>query len=244
MTASLPEAVRECFSRFITTEYTTIDSRQQPITWPVTPYYTPGGPTIDLTTGLGYPKKADDAKRNPRVALLFSDPTGSGVTSGTRCWCRGSRTSTRTTSTPTASATCASRDQAAGDEEDAPAQVHARAAELVLRPDLHRRAPRARLRLAHGDPTSPSCTTPTSRRFAPATPRSRRSHTSRRAAARSPGTRGSRARQPPSDGRPLLGRARRLSDRGPRPGRARQRRAPDPDRREPGGLPLPMAAPA
>ena len=83
MTASLPEEVREVFSRFITTEYTTIDRRGQPIAWPVTPYYEPGGATIDITTGVGYPKKALDAKRNPRVSLLFSDPTGSGISSGT-----------------------------------------------------------------------------------------------------------------------------------------------------------------
>jgi hypothetical protein len=79
MTSSLPRATRECFERFITTEYTTVDARQQPITWPVTPYYAQGGATIDVTTGLGYPKKANDAQRNPRVALLFSDPTGSGI---------------------------------------------------------------------------------------------------------------------------------------------------------------------
>jgi hypothetical protein len=89
MTATLPEEVRRCFERFITTEFTTIDARQQPITWPVTPYYTPAGPTIDVTTGLGYPKKADDARRNPRVALLFSDPTGSGITSKTRVLVQG-----------------------------------------------------------------------------------------------------------------------------------------------------------
>src|ERR687891_267396 len=65
MTATLPNEVREAFSRFITCEYTTVDSRQQPITWPVTPYYSPGEATIDVTTGLGYPKKADDAARNP-----------------------------------------------------------------------------------------------------------------------------------------------------------------------------------
>ena len=84
MTATLPEEARRCFERFITTEFTTIDSRQQPITWPVTPYYRRGGDTIDVTTGLGYPKKADDAKRNPRVSLLFSDPTGSGVDAASR----------------------------------------------------------------------------------------------------------------------------------------------------------------
>ena len=38
-----------------------------------------GRPVIDLTTGLGYPKKAEDARSNPHVSLLFSDPTGSGL---------------------------------------------------------------------------------------------------------------------------------------------------------------------
>jgi pyridoxamine 5'-phosphate oxidase-like protein len=77
VTATLPPEVQQVFDRFITTEYTTIDGRGQPITWPVTPYYRPGEPSISVTTGLGYPKKADDAAANPKVALLFSDPTGS-----------------------------------------------------------------------------------------------------------------------------------------------------------------------
>jgi Pyridoxamine 5'-phosphate oxidase len=76
VTASLPHEIQRVFDRFITTEYTTVDGRGQPITWPVTPYYSPGDPCIDVTTGLGYPKKADDAAANPKVALLFSDPTG------------------------------------------------------------------------------------------------------------------------------------------------------------------------
>src|ERR671923_213387 len=79
MTATLPAEVQQVFNRFVTTEYTTIDRRGQPISWPVNPYYRPGDPCIDVTTGLGYPKKADDAVANPKVALLFSDPTGSGV---------------------------------------------------------------------------------------------------------------------------------------------------------------------
>jgi hypothetical protein len=79
MTATLPETVQEVFDTFITTEFTTVAAGGQPITWPVTPYYQPGAATVDITTGLGYPKKADDAAANPRVALLFSDPTGCGV---------------------------------------------------------------------------------------------------------------------------------------------------------------------
>jgi pyridoxamine 5'-phosphate oxidase-like protein len=58
---------------------TTIDRHGQPIVWPVTPYYSPGAPCIDVSTALGLPKKAKDAKANPLVALLFSDPTGSGL---------------------------------------------------------------------------------------------------------------------------------------------------------------------
>lgn len=79
MAASLPADVQEVFARFKTTEYTTVDGSGHPITWPVTPYYAPGDGHIDVTTGLGYPKKANDARANPMVALLFSNPTGSGL---------------------------------------------------------------------------------------------------------------------------------------------------------------------
>src|SRR3954447_22568433 len=79
MTATLPDEICQVFDRFITTEYVTVDGRGQPIAWPVTPYHHPAEGCVDITTGIGYPKKADDAARNPQVALLFSDPTGSGI---------------------------------------------------------------------------------------------------------------------------------------------------------------------
>lgn len=79
MTSTLPSELQDVFERFITTEYVTIDASGQPIAWPVTPYYHHGEGCIDVTTGLGYPKKARDAEANPSVALLFSDPTGSGL---------------------------------------------------------------------------------------------------------------------------------------------------------------------
>lgn len=92
MTSTLPPEVRDAFERFVTCELTTVDAAKQPITWPVTPYYDEGGATIDVTTGLGYPKKADDARAHPSVSLLFSDPTGSGIDSGVRVLVQGTAT--------------------------------------------------------------------------------------------------------------------------------------------------------
>ena len=92
MTSTLPAEARDAFERFVTCELTTVDARKQPITWPVTPYYRQGSPTIDVTTGLGYPKKADDAARHPSVSLLFSDPTGSGIESGLKVLVQGTAT--------------------------------------------------------------------------------------------------------------------------------------------------------
>src|SRR3954469_9113158 len=89
MTSTLPQDVRDVFESFVTCELTTVDARKQPITWPVTPYYAQGASTIDVTTGLGYPKKAHDAAGPPSVSLLFSDPTGSGIESPARVLVQG-----------------------------------------------------------------------------------------------------------------------------------------------------------
>jgi Pyridoxamine 5'-phosphate oxidase len=89
VTGTLPPEVREVFERFITSELVTVDSRGQPIVWPVTPYCGQGSPTIDVTTAIGYPKKAQDARRSPRVGLCFSDPTGSDIESGIRVLVQG-----------------------------------------------------------------------------------------------------------------------------------------------------------
>jgi hypothetical protein len=79
VTAALPLAVQDAFHRFVTCELTTIDAGGRPITWPVTPFYRAGDANVSVTTGLGWPKKASDARRHPRVSLLFSDATGSGI---------------------------------------------------------------------------------------------------------------------------------------------------------------------
>src|SRR3954469_20210834 len=79
MSTSLPPELAQAAERYLTCELVTIDAAGRPIVWPVTPYFRADEGCIDVTTGVGYPKKADDAARNPRVALLFSDPTGSGI---------------------------------------------------------------------------------------------------------------------------------------------------------------------
>src|SRR3954451_20872587 len=79
MPGTLPAELQQVFRQFIATEYVTIDAKGQPIAWPVTPYPHEDGACVDVTTGLGYPKKARDAQANPKVALLFSEPHGSGM---------------------------------------------------------------------------------------------------------------------------------------------------------------------
>jgi hypothetical protein len=79
-----PTEVSELFDRPITCEYASLTRSGAPITWPVTPYAAPGGGTLDVSTGVTYPSKAERARRDPRVALLFSEPTGSGLPDGDR----------------------------------------------------------------------------------------------------------------------------------------------------------------
>src|SRR5919206_1007237 len=79
MLSTLPPELHQAAERYLTCELVTIDRAGRPIAWPVTPYFRADEGCIDVTTGVGYPKKADDAERNPHVALLFSDATGSGI---------------------------------------------------------------------------------------------------------------------------------------------------------------------
>ncbi len=72
------DGIVEHTSRFVTTEYASLTSAGAPVTWPVTPYRGTTGDTVDVATGLTYPLKAERARRNPKVALSFSYPAGSG----------------------------------------------------------------------------------------------------------------------------------------------------------------------
>jgi len=74
-----PDGLLEVFERSLTVEYASLTRTGLPITVPTTPYLGDNFETIDVSTGLTYPTKAERARRDPRVCLLFADPLGSGL---------------------------------------------------------------------------------------------------------------------------------------------------------------------
>jgi len=61
-----------------TCEFTTL-CNGSPQTVPVSPLLLDDGRFLTATS-IGLPRKAFNVRRNPKVSLLFSDPTGSGIT--------------------------------------------------------------------------------------------------------------------------------------------------------------------
>lgn len=67
---------RELIEAYKVAEFITIAGDGSPVCWPLTPDFE--RERIVFSTGYMYPTKARNARRNPRVATLFSDPTASG----------------------------------------------------------------------------------------------------------------------------------------------------------------------
>jgi hypothetical protein len=61
-----------------TAELATVGRSGVPIAWPTSVLVADDGGSVLLGTSIGFPQKAHNVRREPRVALLFSDPTGSG----------------------------------------------------------------------------------------------------------------------------------------------------------------------
>lgn len=79
-TQTYPPEVEGVFREFRTCELTTINKNHEPIVWPVTPFLTPPQTHRFLfTTSIGFPQKALNIRRNPKVSIFFSDPTASGL---------------------------------------------------------------------------------------------------------------------------------------------------------------------
>jgi hypothetical protein len=62
-----------------TCEFATVSRKGVPIAWPTTSVYRPAAGVFALSTSIGFAQKAYNVWRTPDVAMLFSDPTGSGV---------------------------------------------------------------------------------------------------------------------------------------------------------------------
>jgi hypothetical protein len=73
-----PTVLDETLQAYRTCEFATLTKSGAPVAWPTSGLIRPDG-TILLTTSLGYPQKAFNVRQDGRVALLFSDPTASGL---------------------------------------------------------------------------------------------------------------------------------------------------------------------
>ena len=79
LTDQLPDSVLAVFREFRTCEFTTINKSGMPVTWPTLPFLdAPNGKFI-ITTSIGLPEKVFNVRRNPRISMLFSNPTACGL---------------------------------------------------------------------------------------------------------------------------------------------------------------------
>jgi hypothetical protein len=74
-----PAETEPLFHAAITVDYASRTAAGTPVTAPVTPFVGDNRATLDVSTGLTYPTKAERARRDPRVSLLYADAQGSGV---------------------------------------------------------------------------------------------------------------------------------------------------------------------
>jgi hypothetical protein len=72
-----PAELVDVFERSTTCEYASLTRAGVPVSVPLGPFVGEG--TLDVSTGLAFPAKAERARRNPKVALLFADPIGVGM---------------------------------------------------------------------------------------------------------------------------------------------------------------------
>jgi len=75
MFSELPEAVAAVITDSQFVEFATLTATGEPLDTPLLGFADPARGTIDMTTGLSYPIKAERARRNPKVGLFF-DGTG------------------------------------------------------------------------------------------------------------------------------------------------------------------------
>jgi general stress protein 26 len=88
----LPEPVRNVLHSFYTAEVSTVGKDGTPVTWPVSVQFRENKGTFFFTTSIGMPGKALNIRRDDRVSLSYSDPTGSGIANPPRVVVQGRAT--------------------------------------------------------------------------------------------------------------------------------------------------------
>lgn len=81
MTSATPPSdpqVLQVVDRYRTCEFATLTRSGVPIAWPTAALHRPDG-TFLITTSIALAQKAHNIRRDDRVALLFSEPTASGL---------------------------------------------------------------------------------------------------------------------------------------------------------------------
>jgi len=94
MTSAMPPSdpdVLAVIDRYRTCEFATLSKSGVPIAWPTATLQNPDG-TFLITTSIALPQKAYNIRRDGRVAMLFSEPTGSGLVGAPEVLVQGTAT--------------------------------------------------------------------------------------------------------------------------------------------------------
>ncbi len=75
----VPAEVGAVVREFRSCEFSTFARDGTPVTWPTMPFFEPDHRRFLITSSVGLAQKALNIRRDGRVAMLFSDPTGSGL---------------------------------------------------------------------------------------------------------------------------------------------------------------------
>ena len=75
----LPVEVRDVLQYFYTAEVSTVGKDGTPVTWPVCVQYREDRNDFLLSTSIGYSGKIYNLRRDDRISLSYSEPTGSGL---------------------------------------------------------------------------------------------------------------------------------------------------------------------
>lgn len=86
--SNTPTEVQAVIREFRTCEFSTFSKNGTPITWPIAPFLLDAGSFV-ITCSIGISQKVFHVRRNPKVSLLFSDPTGSGLENSPAVLVRG-----------------------------------------------------------------------------------------------------------------------------------------------------------